>query len=367
MRILKRSSLTLLAVITTLALVVGGYVLYMQHQYYRIPDHQKLTIGNNQAATLTTGKVYTATTYNVGFGAYNHQFSFFMDAGELKSGTKTRGKYGTARSKAVVLTDTKGVERVMHAQQADFMLFQEIDTNSTRSKHVNQVRMVENKFHGYGHVFANNFHSAFLMWPLTDPHGSVQSGLLTLSRYHIGSATRRQYPVTNSFISKFTDLDRCFAVTTIPVTNGKQLLLINSHMSAYDKGGKMRKAQMKLLNAVIKRAYLAGNYVIVGGDYNHALGKDMLTHFASQEKVPDWVSVLDQSMVAKGFTMVKAQNRETVPTVRSTDLAYRSGVNYLTVCDGFLVSNNVTATATNINTDFDYADHNPVKLTFILK
>ena len=53
MRILKRSALTLLAVITTLALVVGGYVLYMQHQYYRIPDHQKLTIGNNQAATLT--------------------------------------------------------------------------------------------------------------------------------------------------------------------------------------------------------------------------------------------------------------------------------------------------------------------------
>lgn len=86
-----------------------------------------------------------------------------MDAGELKSGTKTRGKYGTARSKAVVLTDTKGVEKVMQAQQADFMLFQEIDTNSTRSKHVNQVRMVENKFHGYGHVFANNFHSAFLM------------------------------------------------------------------------------------------------------------------------------------------------------------------------------------------------------------
>ena len=137
MRILKRSALTLLAVITTLALVVGGYVLYMQHQYYRIPDHQKLTIGNNQTATLTTGKVYTPTTYNVGFGAYNHQFSFFMDAGELKSGTKTRGKHGTARSKAVVLTDTKDVEKFMQAQQADFMLFQEIDPNSTRSKHVN--------------------------------------------------------------------------------------------------------------------------------------------------------------------------------------------------------------------------------------
>jgi hypothetical protein len=367
MKAFKRTVTTLLCVVAVLTVAILGYVLYMQHQYYRIPDHQRLKVGNNQAAKLTVGKNYTATTYNVGFGAYNHQFSFFMDKGELKNGTKTRGKRGTAVSKATVLNDTKGVVKVMQTQHPDFMLFQEIDTNSTRSKHVNQVRILEQSFKGYGHVFANNFHSAFLMWPLTDPHGSVQSGLLTLSRYQITTATRRKYPVTTSFISRFTDLDRCFSITTIPVNNGKSLLLINSHMSAYDKGGQMRKAQMKLLNAVIERAYQNGNYVIVGGDYNHALGKEMLTHFASQERVPDWISVLDQDMVAKHFTIIKATNQETVPTVRSTDIAYHPGVNYRTVCDGFLVSSNVRATATNLNTNFDYADHNPVKLTFTLK
>ena len=34
--------------------------------------------------------------------------------------------------------------------------------------------------------------------------------------------------------------------------------------------------------------------------------------------------------------------------------------------DGFIVSDNVSATAENIDTNFAYSDHNPVKLTFRL-
>lgn len=143
--------------------------------------------------------------------------------------------------------------------------------------------------------------------------------------------------------------------------------MINSHMSAYDKGGKMRKAQMKLISNVMEKEYQAGNYVIVGGDFNHALGKDMLTHFDHQEKTPDWVSILDQKMLPKNFTMVKATNRDKIATVRSTDMKYNPKINYMTICDGFIVSKNVKAKATNINTDYRYADHNPVRLEFSLK
>lgn len=138
-------------------------------------------------------------------------------------------------------------------------------------------------------------------------------------------------------------------------------------MSAYDKGGKMRKAQMKLISNVMEKEYQAGNYVIVGGDFNHALGKDMLTHFDHQEKIPDWVSILDQKMLPKNFTMVKATNRDKIATVRSTDMKYNPKINYMTICDGFIVSKNVKAKATNINTDYRYADHNPVRLEFSLK
>ncbi|WP_333589020.1 endonuclease/exonuclease/phosphatase family protein [Lactobacillus acetotolerans] len=367
MKILKRIAVTILVILGILIVALLLYFWYMQAHYYRIPDHKKLPVGNNPRDELVLGKKYTATTYNIGFGAYNHNFDFFMDAGELKNGKKIRGHRGTAFSKQAVLDSTHGVMNTMDKENPDFMFFQEIDTNSTRSKHVNQVQMLENHFPNYGHVFANNFHSAFLAWPPFDPHGSVQSGLLSLSRYHINHAVRRKYPVTKALISKFTDLDRCFAMMILPVKNGKKLILINSHMSAYDKGGKMRKAQMKLLDSVIEKEYKMGNYVIVAGDYNHALGKDMMTHFSHKEKIPSWVSVLDQKMLAKHFTMVKAVNREKIPTVRATDMKYDPKVNYMTICDGYFVSDNIKAKATNINTDFKYADHNPVRLEFELK
>ena len=45
----------------------------MQAHYYRIPDNKKLSIGNNQTQVLQIGKTYSATTYNVGFGTYNHR------------------------------------------------------------------------------------------------------------------------------------------------------------------------------------------------------------------------------------------------------------------------------------------------------
>ena len=65
--------------------------------------------------------------------------------------------------------------------------------------------------------------------------------------------------------------------------------------------------------------------------------------------------------------MVKATNRDKIATVRSTDMKYNPKINYMTICDGFIVSKNVKAKATNINTDYRYADHNPVRLEFRLQ
>lgn len=367
MKILKRVVLSLLSLLAIALLVIAGYYTYLSAHYYRIADHKRLVINNKQEKELRVGKEYTATTYNVGFGAYIHKFDFFMDKGQLKNGKIVQGHRGTAISKPAVLTCTQGVISTMKKLQPDFMFFQEIDTNSTRSYHVNQVQKVERAFFNMDNTFASNFHSAFLAVPLTNPHGTVRSGLLSMSKYQMASAERRRYPVSSGPIEKFVDLDRCFVVMRFPVSNGKKLVMINSHMSAYDKGGKMREAQMKLISSVMEKEYHAGNYVIVGGDFNHALGKDMMTHFEHQEKIPNWVSALDQKMLPKDFSIVKAINRQKVATVRATDMKYNPKINYMTICDGFIVSKNVKAKAQNIDTNFKYADHNPVALEFELK
>ena len=53
------------ALLGLLLLLAGGYVLYLQLTYYRIPDHQHLAVKNAQQRVLKVNHAYTATTYNV--------------------------------------------------------------------------------------------------------------------------------------------------------------------------------------------------------------------------------------------------------------------------------------------------------------
>lgn len=356
----------IILIFLALILVVGGYVIYLQSNYYRIEDHAVLEVENNGENVLKTGDTYSVVTYNIGFGAYGPDYSFFMDTGEMKDGTKTSGKYGKAMSLESVETHTEGALGVIEDLDTDFYLLQEVDVDADRSYHVNQKDFVKTAMTGYASVFANNFHSAYLFYPFNDPHGAVQAGLLNFSRYQISEAERRSYPVDNSFITKFTDLDRCFAQMRLPVEGGHELVLINSHMSAYDEGGTIRAQQLELLNSVMSEEYAKGNYVIVGGDFNHAMGEAVAEGFPSEQKFPAWVAVLTEDDLADGVRIVRAENELEVPTCRGADIVYTKGVNYTTVVDGFLVTDNVRATAENVDTDFAYSDHNPVKLQFEL-
>ncbi len=353
----------LLAIVLLFAI---GYLAYMQLTYYRIADNTALTVENPQAEALARGVSYTAVSYNIGFGAYNHDFSFFMDSGMMQDGTPVSGTMSRAQSAEIVATNTLGALGRAQEQDADFYLLQEVDTKSTRSFKYNQQAAFVERFSGFASVYAEAFHSAYLIYPFSEPHGKANSGLLTLSRYAVNEATRRSYPVDESFFTKFFDLDRCFALLRLPVEDGKELVLINSHMSAYDAGGTVRVRQLELLNSVMAEEYAKGNYVIVGGDFNHALG-GALEVFPSQQEVPTWVFPLEEADLISGFRIVQAENQTEVATCRSTDLPYVKGVNYTVVIDGFIVSENVMASADNVDTDFLYSDHNPVKLTFTLQ
>lgn len=365
-KITKRIGIVIAALILLLVLAVGSYVLYMTLQYSRIADNETLAVANPQSENLSLEKSYTALTYNIGFGAYNHDFSFFMDSGKMKDGTPVSGKNARAQSKSIVMDNTTGALNAVKKETPDFILLQEVDTDATRSFHLNQVDAALATFPDYASTFASNFHSAFLAYPFHEPHGSVEAGLLTLSRYNIASAVRRSYPVDNSFPTKFFDLDRCFSMQRFAVDKtDKELVLINSHMSAYDKGGTVREQQLLLLNTLLADERAKGNYVIVGGDFNHALcGTE--TAFASEQEIPAWVFTLQDSQLAEGFSIVKAENVTAVPTCRSTDMPYQKGINYTSVLDGFIISDNVKAIAKNIDLDFLYSDHNPVLLQFEL-
>lgn len=374
-KIVKIVAIALAALIGALILVVLGYVIYVAAQYYRIEDNQTLTVNNQAEAKLSAGKEYSVVSYNLGFGAYSPEYSFFMDEGIMQDGKVVSGKYAKGMSKEDVSKNVSGQLDTLKNLSADFCLLQEADEKADRSYKINMVEKLSG-LTGYASTYACNFHTANLFYPFNDPIGVSNSGIVTLSRFNIQSAVRRSFPVTTDFIDKLFDLDRCFSVQYLPIDGStKKLALINVHMSAYDEGGTIRAQQLTMLNQTLSAEYAAGNYVLAGGDFNHCLIADQfnsdgeaLNYYPSKQKVPDWVkgSVLHVEELADGFTV--QASKDGAATCRGADMPYEKGVNYETVIDGFIVSDNIEVIYEGtVDTQYAYSDHNPVKMTFKLK
>ena len=367
---IKYAGLSLLLALLLLFTIILGYVTYLSANYYRIRDNQVLTIENNQTADITLDTTYSISTFNIGFGAYDREFDFFMDSGVMADGTVVSGTRAKAESKERVLENTNGAIDIIENLATDFVFLQEVDTDSTRSYFVNQYEMFQNALEGYSSSFASNFHSGYLIYPFNDHIGSIQSGVATFSKYEIAESVRRSFPVDESFVNKFFDLDRCFVVNRLNIEGSdKQLVLVNLHMSAYDEGGVIRAQQLEMLKNFISAEYSKGNYVIAGGDWNHDIA-DSLEYFPSQQQIPAWVQQITEEDIPDGFSFAKTLN---APTCRAAEMPYTEGVNYTVVIDGFLVSDNIQIeTISNIDTingkdiSFLYSDHNAVKMSFTL-
>jgi uncharacterized protein YpmB len=90
-KILKVIGIIILAIV----LILAVYIIYLYASYHRIEDNQELqveTISDNTSLgdAITTGEKYSALTYNIGFGAYTPDFSFFIWMAKNPPGRKAR-------------------------------------------------------------------------------------------------------------------------------------------------------------------------------------------------------------------------------------------------------------------------------------
>lgn len=351
----------LLALVCLLLAVVLIYVAYVFLSYHRIEDNLDLAVTNRtNESLLAADNTYTIVTNNLGFGAYTPDYTFFMDG----------GKSSRAASKESVEACTQLAAQTLSSLDADFILLQEVDLNSTRSYHVNQQQLLEQALPDYSSCFALNYHSAYLMYPLTEPHGASVSGLLTLSRCDIQSALRRSLPISTSF-SKILDLDRGYSKSRIQLDNGKELVLYNTHMTAYGGSDEIRTGQMTMLFEDMQAEYEAGNYAICGGDYNHDLTGTSVRDLNQGKEIADridWAMPFPKELLPGNLhACLDYPEGPLVATCRDAGRPYDEN-NALFIIDGFLVSDNVIVQGLeNIEVGFAYSDHQPVRMTFTLE
>ena len=358
MKTLKKILKVLLITILTIVVLFGIYFIYVLKAYYRLEDNIVLDVVSTTDSyeICSTGEEYTIGSYNIGFGAYTPEYSFFMNG----------GKYSWAMSEDGLHENIDNIAGEIMSFDPDIMIVQEVDFGGTRTYHFDErARLEETITPGGSFVFAQNYDSPYLFWPLYQPHGANRSGILTYSRFEITDALRRSFPISES-LSKLVDLDRCFSISRIPVENGHELIIINVHMSAYGSNPAIREGQLNMLYEEMTREYEAGNYVIVGGDFNHNLRDEY------DPDAPGWAQRFPKEDLPSGFSLGFDSCEGEIDiehnTGRASEEPYDPASTYTVTLDGFIVSDNITVTTySTIDTGYIYSDHDPVIMTFELE
>jgi len=337
--------------LTILATFFIFFLLFFSINDYR-PDETEIVYKSDDPSTLTDS-TFSAVIWNIGYAGLDASMDFFYDGGEKVRPEKNGVKSNLS---GILLTLEK-------FRKFDFILVQEVDKASKRSYNYNIYQSISNLFESHHSSFGMNYDVSFVPIPIKEPMGKVESGLQTLSDEIPEKATRFSFPGNYAWPMKLFMLDRCFLESRFKLNNGKELIVINTHNSAYDDGS-LREEQMNFMKNILLKEYEEGNYVVVGGDWNQTphgfipefdgniFDEEDLTYIDAEYPAADWTWAFDA----------------TTPTNRRVKTPYTKGKTSTTLIDCFLLSPNIQLiNVEGVSVDFKYSDHQPVTIEFKIK
>ncbi len=355
----KRIVKIVFGVILLFLLLFGGLLVFSTVTDYA-PEPESIeqleTKGNGQAMK---GDTFTVMIWNVGYAGLGAEMDFFNDGGKMVRSTEDQAaKY----LKAIALFAQSMKDSV------DFMLLQEVDQNSKRSYNIDQVAVIQKELAGFNSTFALNYDVKFVPVPFGfpyTPYGKAYGGLVSYSRFKPSSSVRVQYPGGFDWPTKLYMLDRCALEQRFTIPGGKELIVVNTHNTAYDATGAIKKLEMAFMKKRYEAESAKGNYVVMGGDWNQVPPGFNSKHFNKQ--MPDGYTPqsLSVDQIAKDFTV---SFDSTLATNRSNDKVFDPATTYTTLIDYYMTSPNLEILEIRgIDMQFRWSDHQPVVLKFKLK
>jgi len=354
--IIKKVLLFLLKAIAVLILVFAGFILYITITDYRPDEVEILEIEGPEAAVKPlVADTFSLLCWNIGYAGLGAEMDFFYDNGkQVRPSKKMSRKY------------LNNIEQFIAEQDSiNFFLLQEVDRKARRSHHANEVDEIMDLMKNDHSVFAKNYHCQFVPIPLYGPLGYVKGGMLSISEFPIQEATRYAYPLIASWPNKLFLLDRCFILSRFPLENGKDLVILNTHNSAYVVNKSLRVKELQIIKDKMIEEYKKGNYVIAGGDWNANPPSFKPENGFNGHKFFASTVQMDNNTMPDGW---KWAYDATAPTNRQNYKPFVKGENPTTVLDYFLVSPNIDVLNTKtIDLNFKDSDHNPCFIKVRLK
>ena len=316
---------------------------------------EKLEISNNTSSTLKVNEELSIITAHVSYGGIDQNTAFFEN-GLRKSDAVDKDHF--------LNTLTQNIDSML-SQDPDFIFLQEIDTLADRSNEVNQYEHLKNYLSDYASVYASNYQAIWIPMPFAAPLGKLNSGQATFSKFNISSASRIALAQDGEWPEASIMAKKCIVESRFATNNEKELVLYNIHLSDYDKDNSLRLQQLEILKEKITYEYARGNYVIVGGNWNFVFPNSQRLLPKVTEPNAPVIEEIPSHFIPEGYSFSYAKE---TGSYRTCLMPYLEGYNNVFITDGFLVSDNIIGvTSQAVTTQFEYSDHNAIKMTFKLK
>ena len=370
-------TIAVVAVVIACGAIFGAYLGYLQSGHERIYDYKFLQIVNkNKNNTVMLDTTLDCITYNMSYGIMDPDFTYFRAENKMANGNSTKGGSSRATSKERVIINANGSAELVGKgvnSSVDFILFQNIDVDSTRSYYVDQKTILAESLSTMAGVFAEAGKSNYVFSPISSPLGRTDSRMATFSNKYIGHRIRYSLPSNSEFMSKYGTNDNCVILTRVRTASNKMLSIINVNVDIYENEDIRQKDLEAILRIMDFEHNTMGNYCLVGGTFGFLLNGTSGA-FLNNMQSPAWGKQLPESFnesVLKniGFRITSDEIAldQGIGTVRDMSVAYNKGGSYEAIVDGFIVSKDISVEKTAvIDNGYLYSSHNPVKITFRL-
>lgn len=337
----------ILKFVAVLIILFVLFVVYASVSDYK-PDPTELIFESENPDTIDTSEQLNLMIWNIGYCGLSDDMDFFYDGGKQVRTSKENVHENFSFIKSTLKNN----------DTLSFILLQEVDLHSKRSYYLNELDSFIQVLPDFKSFLGKNYDVSFVPTPPTNPLGRVKSGLVSFTKYNPKSVIRYSFPGNYSWPVKLFMLDRCFLVKRFPTSNQKELVVINTHNSAYDDGS-LKKQQMEYLKTFLLDEFNKGNYIIVGGDWNQNPPDIDYTNIKENSPTKRFVlNPIDADFLPENWKWIYDP---TTPTNRYLNAPYEKGKTITPIIDFYLMSPNIFSISVKTqNFNFKNSDHQPV-------
>ena len=239
-----------------LALVLAGLVSALD--YRPAPVEPADVSCPDTAPALRSGQDVRVLSWNVQYLA-GRGYVFFYDL-PRGDGPDTRP---SAESLARTLDE---VTDVIRAENPDVVVLQELDRDSSRTDHADQLLQIQQALAGAYPCTATAYYHKSAFVPLPQIMGPVHMSLGILSKSRIDAATRYRLPqICGDPVTVAFNFDRAVLSARLPVAGGRPLTVMDTHLDAFAQGCDTMTRQVGVVEDLLRDA--EGPWLIAG-DFN---------------------------------------------------------------------------------------------------